>query len=149
MNSFWSIRDSFELREVGLELINACETLMHEQHARSGQLYAHIEHLNGQFIQLGVTSDMNVGLPQEAYQDAVTVAGWAAGQLITLTGCVLTAEQHVAPIFQEWSEARGETACWLSLEHLPQPVQRFLEHRHLLKMVKYFVDYQQADEVNV
>lgn len=140
---------SRELREVSLELIRACETLMYKQYMDSDQLYASIEHLNGVLVSLGITADMNAGLPREAYQDVVTVAERAAGQLLTIAGAALITEQHVTPIFQEWSEARVDTAYWVSLEHLPQPVQSFLAQRHLLKMVKSFLDYQQVDEGNV
>lgn len=130
-----------ELRQICLDIAASTDRLLHQRDVVAEDEYVRLEQLNGHLIEMGITPHFKVGLDPSAYEDALTMVEYVAGQWVDVLGKNIPSEKSIMPIVQEFSEASSGNAHALSGKNIPPKLKVFMVMRSFVNMTYLFLDF--------
>lgn len=130
-----------QIRDVCLEAIGLLTSLQQGGEQDVQDASARLERLNARLIELGCYANMECGLALARYNEPLTMARYAAGQLLVeLNERIITLKQ-IVPIIQEFGRKIGPVTAWkTSGSNLPAPVRSYLVTEMVLASIRNDLD---------
>lgn len=139
---------SSQIRQVCIPIIKVIYRLqldpeIAENFDMRSDLYAQLEVLNGNLIDLGIEQHIHRGKSLEVFQaNPVTAAEFLAGQLIPFTGRKIVSEKEAMPSIQEFTAEKVGQTRMIESRDLPQKMEDFRTTRAVVAFIKNAFDVE-------
>ena len=132
-----------KLRSICLQIAQNARKIMTETEGldptKRTQIYGQLESLQGNLIELGITSDLHVGtFTDQDRKDPVKVAEYVAGQIFDLCGEVIRSQTEAILVAKE-HDAQVEPGV-LSMNRVPRQTKDWMSGMSLINACIRFLD---------